>query len=90
MEIDFHHHLLARMNQRGVARDEVLETLERGRPGLARQPAEARVRVFAYGAEWKGHVYAQKEVTVYFKRSEGELIVLSVIARYGTGFPREG
>ncbi len=47
-----------------------------------------RVMVFPYEAEWEGQFYREKEVTVYYKVTDEELILLTAKARYGQGFPR--
>jgi hypothetical protein len=79
------------MNRRGVNASEVDETFERGWPcGDARSGVECRTRVFVYDAEWEGRWYAEKEVTVYFKYDDGELVWITAKARYGSGFPRGG
>ena len=47
-----------------------------------------RVMVFPYEAEWEGQFYQEKEVTAYYKVTDEGLILLTVKARYGRGFPR--
>lgn len=88
-ESDLHGHLRARMTQRGVTLEEIQETLKNGwsatdcRPGTLGQ-----VLVFSYRAQWEGRFYDEKEVTVYYKTKDGQLILLTVKARYGEGFLR--
>jgi len=88
-ENDLHAHLRARMAQRGVTLEEIQQALRYGwratdcRPGTLGQ-----VLVFLYRAEWEGRFYDEKEVTVYYKVKDGQLILLTVKARYGEGFLR--
>lgn len=88
-EGDLHAHLRARMAQRGVTLAEIQQTLENGwratdcRPGTLGQ-----VLILSYRAEWEGRFYDEKEVTVYYKVKDGQLILLTVKARYGESFQR--
>lgn len=84
----FHPHLRRRMEQRGITKEEVRETLQRGwTSGDAKPGTRGRTLVFTYDAQWEGTHYEEKEVTVYFK-SDSTLILLTAIARYGSDFPR--
>ena len=77
------------MEQRGVSRSEIERTLNEGwDAGDAKPGTEGRTYVFPFHDEWEGTRYDEKEVTVYFKRSEDDIILLTVIARYGNDFPR--
>ncbi len=44
--------------------------------------------VFSYQAEWEGQFYQEKEVTVSYKVTDESLVLLTVKARYGQGFPQ--
>ncbi len=86
---DLHPHLQARMVQRGVTLDEIQQTLDRGwRADDAREGTRGKVFVFSYRKNWEGQWYEEKEVSVYYKMQKGEVILLTVKARYGAGFPR--
>ena len=86
---DIHAHLAARMAQRGVRADEVEQVVNDGWLAIDVKPGmEGRVKVFPYDAEWEGKLFAEKEVTVYYRREEARIVVLTVKARYGNGFPR--
>lgn len=77
------------MTARGVSEAEVLETLASGWPcSDAQKGTDCRTSVFAFRAEWEGRWYEEKEVTVYFKRADRQLILLTTKARYGSGFAR--
>jgi len=88
-EDDFHPHLMARMRQRGVIRGEIERTLNDGWKAADVKPGTSgRSLVFSYQADWEGRFYAEKEVTVYYKIVDDNLILLTVKARYGEGFAR--
>jgi hypothetical protein len=77
------------MEQRGVSRVEVRETLKNGwESGDANPGTEGRRLVFPFDGKWEGTHYAEKEVTVYFKEDNDRLVLLTVVARYGEDFPR--
>jgi hypothetical protein len=79
------------MIERGVTLDEINATLKDGRLAKdAKQGTYGKVWVFAYGREWIGRVFAEKEVSVYYKLEGDNLIVLTVKARYGDNFERDG
>ena len=77
------------MEQRGVTREEIERTLNEGweatdvKPGML-----GKSMVFTYKAEWEGVSYREKEVTVYYKEAREGIVLLTVKARYGEGFPR--
>jgi len=82
-------HLRARMHQRGITREEIERTLNEGREASdAKSGTLGRVMVFPYETEWERQFYQEKEVTVYYKVTDEGLILLTVKARYGQGFPR--
>lgn len=86
-DADFHPHLLARMEQRGVTRSEVEAVLNQGkRIPDTRANIYGRTLVFAFDSEWEGVFYRQKEVTVLYKRVNERMILLTVKARYGDEF----
>lgn len=87
----FHSHVRRRMEQRGVTEEEVRETLDQGwEASDAKAGTKGRTQVFLYDRMWEGTYYDEKEVTVYFKIVEDELILLTVLARYGKDFARGG
>lgn len=90
-EADLHPHLLARMRQRGITWEEVELTLREGWQATdAKGGTLGKTLVFPYEAEWEGEFYREKEVTVYYKQTEGWFVLLTAKARYGQGFPRGG
>ena len=88
-EDDFHGHLLERMSQRGVSKEEVEYTLIDGWEAAdAKSETQGKTFVFPYQKEWEGRWYKEKEVTVYYKMLEGVVVLLTVKARYGLTFPK--
>ncbi|WP_263834149.1 DUF4258 domain-containing protein [Salinibacter sp.] len=86
----FHSHIRRRMEQRGITEEEVRKTLREGWDAPDAKPgSEGRTLVFTYDAVWEGTHYEEKEVTVYFKLEDEQLVLLTPIARYGNNFPRE-
>ena len=90
-DADLHAHLKARMGQRGVTREEIERTLNMGWKAKDAKPGTGgKVFVFPYHETWQGKLFEQKEVTVYFKMVNEKMVLLSVKARYGRGFFKEG
>ncbi len=88
-EADLHPHLMARMHQRGITRQEVERVLNEGWEATdARPGTSGRVLVFPYHAEWEGQFYHEKEVTVYYRVTEEGILLLTAKARYGEDFPQ--
>ena len=79
------------MVQRGVSLEEMQITLEKGWPALdAKKGTEGKIYVLPFNREWEGRYFEEKEVTVYYKFKAGELVLLTVKARYGKDFKRGG
>jgi hypothetical protein len=90
IEADLHPHLQARMQQRGVTCGEIERTINDGSLTTDAKPGTVgKVFVFPYAEEWEGVFYSEKEVTVYFKIVQNEIILLTVKTRYGRGFLKE-
>lgn len=77
------------MLQRGVTLQEAERTVNNGwEASDAKSGVQGKAMVFPYREEWEGRTYEEKEVTVYYKFVDEELIILTVKARYGRDFPR--
>ncbi len=87
---DLHHHLKARMRQRGISLEDINQTLSEGWESTeAKSGTFGKVKVFTYNDKWEGRFYKQKEVTVFYKITKGmDIILLTAIARYGQNFNR--
>lgn len=89
-EANLHPHLRARMKQRGVSLSEMQRVMTEGwEVGDAKPGTMGKIFVFPYNAVWESQFYLEKEVTVYYKVIAGELVLLTVMARYGQGFPKK-
>ncbi len=83
-EKDFHKHILKRMRERGVTRKEVEKILNEGIIEKdAKQGTLGKKMVFTFKKKWEDIYYEEKEVIVYYKLKNGEIILLTVIVRYG-------
>ena len=79
------------MLQRGVSKEEIATTLSQGWEASDCKPGTlGRVFVFPYHGTWEGKPFEEKEVTVYYKTAGDEVVLLTVKARYGSGFLKEG
>ncbi len=88
-DFEIHKHLLARMQQRGITKDEIQTTLNEGTDATDCKPGtHGKVMSFQYNKEWEGKVFEEKEVTVYYKIKAKEKFLLTVKARYGKGFKK--
>lgn len=88
-EDDLHFHLRARMHQRGITLTEIQRALDAGWKATdTRAGTFGKTIVLPYAQEWEGTFYPEKEISVYYKISADGIILLTVKARYGQGFPR--
>ena len=88
---DLHPHLKARMEQRGVAIDEIERALNEGWEAEDAKPGTlGKVFVFPFAKQWEGSFFEQKEVSVYYKLVDERILLLTVKARYGKSFPGKG
>lgn len=86
-EDDLHPHILKRMNERGITKAEIETTLNKGKPAKEAKPGTyGKIYVFTFRDYWESQFYEEKEVTVFYKEKKDEIILLTVIARYGEDF----
>ena len=77
------------MEQRGIAEAEIEYVLNVGWEATdAKSGTSGRVAVFPFRGEWQGTFYEEKEVTVYYKETDGDIVLLTAKARYGESFPK--
>ena len=81
--IEFKQHVLEQMEERSVAKEEVLRVIEHGEPSDAREPRYGRAMVFTEGYHWKGRYYPHKRVRVILAREPGKVVVVTVYSYYG-------
>jgi hypothetical protein len=88
---DIHHHLNVRMLQRGISKEEIEITINKGRSVEdVKEGTIGKTFVFPYNNYWEGKYYKEKEVTVYYKMKEEKIILLTTKARYGKSFKKGG
>ena len=89
-ENDVHPHLAARMLERGITLEEINATLKDGWSAKdVKEGTFGKVYVFEYEKKWLGKVFAEKEVSIYYKVIDGRIILLTAKARYGYNFSRK-
>jgi len=89
-ENEIHVHLRARMVQRGIVKEEIERVLNDGwNADDAVEGTFGKVFVFAVRGQWQGKYFEEKEVTVYYKYVEKQLVLLTAKARYGMTFQRK-
>lgn len=86
-EKHLHSHLLNRMGSRGISKEEIEDVLNKG-SGLsdAKSGTSGKVLVFPFNDEWEGNYFKEKEVRVYYKVIDDEIIILTAIDRYSDLF----
>jgi len=90
-DADLHPHLRARMAQRGITLEEIEKVLEKGWEAKdAKSGTIGKALVFPYNQVWEGNFFEEKEVSVYYKPVNDTVVLLTVKARYGKGFSKEG
>lgn len=90
-DADLHAHLKARMEQRGVTKDEIEKTLNEGWEAEDAKPGTfGKVFIFPYNNLWENEFFEEKEVSVYYKLINGSIMLLTVKTRYGNEFPKKG
>ena len=88
---DIHHHLEARMLQRGISMEEIEITINKGwHAEDAKDGTIGKTFVFSYNNYWEDNFYEEKEVTVYYKMKVEKITLLTTKARYGKSFKKGG
>jgi hypothetical protein len=88
---DLHPHLKARMLQRGITLEEIETVLNNGWDATDAKPGTiGKCLVFRYNETWEGKFCEEKEASVYYKVVNNRMMLLTVKARYGKGFLKEG
>lgn len=90
-DADIHHHLRARMFQRGISKEEIEITINKGwSAGGAKEGTIGKTFIFPYNNYWEDKFFDEKEVTVYYKIKEEKMVLLTAKARYGKNFKKGG
>ena len=80
-ESDIHHHIHARMHQRGISIKEIEDTIHEGwNADDAKEGTIGKVFVFPYKEYWEGKYFEEKEVTVYYKYKNEKIVLLLTVS----------
>ncbi len=82
MKINFHHHALERIIERGTSEEEVKRTVEEGEQFPAKFGRIGFRRNFNFDGQWRGKHYNTKQVEVYVVEENDVLLVITVITRF--------
>ena len=83
MQIQMEPHTLERALERGANEEEIIETLRKVRPVVAKSGRFGKVKAFKFNDVLKGKHYDQKEITVYYLIEEESIITITVYVYYG-------
>ena len=81
MQVRLHPHAQSRLAERGATEAEVVATVTAGEQFPAKYGRTGFRRNFAFDAEWRGRLYATKQVEAYAVPEDGWLVI-TVIVRY--------
>lgn len=81
MQVRLHPHAQSRLAERGATETEVVATVTAGEQFPAKYDRTGFRRNFAFDAEWRGRLYATKQVEAYAVPEDGWLVI-TVIVRY--------
>lgn len=82
MAVQLHPHAAERIVERGIFREEAIETVEHGEQYPAKFGRSGFRRNFEFDSEWRGKHYLTKQVEVIAVREGDDWIVVTAIARY--------
>lgn len=80
--VEIHPHARGRAPERGIAEQEVVDTVLTGESYPVKFGRMGFRKVFGYNGIWRGNRYAHKEVEAIAVEIAGGWLVLTVIARY--------
>jgi hypothetical protein len=82
VKVRLHLHARARLLERGVTEQEVINTVQKGEQLPAKLGRTGFRRNFPFGGQWRDKVYLTKQIEVYAVREADEWLVITMIARY--------
>jgi hypothetical protein len=80
--VRLHPHARERMLERGATEDEVVATVEGGESSPGRYGRTSFRRNFAYGVQWRGRVYANKQIEALAVEEDGWLVITVIVRFY--------
>lgn len=82
MEILFSRHAIEQMEQRGILKEEVIETIRSGEHSIAKKGRNAFRKNFAFEKNWGEKFYRVKQVMPIAIEEHNRLIVVTAYAFY--------
>lgn len=82
MAVRLHPHAVDRLADRGAAEEEIVATVERGEPFLAKFGRTGFRKNFSFNSEWRGRKFSIKQVEAYAVRDGADWLVITFITRY--------
>ena len=82
MEIRFHPHAKARLEERGATEAEIISAVTDGESFSAKFGRTGFRRNFSFGGEWHGRHYENKQVIVFAVREEEDWLVITVMTKF--------
>ncbi len=79
MHIRLHPHALARLEERGATKEEIIATVENGERIPAKFGRVGFRRNFTYNSMWRGRFYASKQVEAIAVEEEGWLVITAIV-----------
>ncbi len=82
MAIKLHPHAFERIEERGTTVEEVAATVEGGESFPAKFGRTGFRRNFSFSKEWRGRLFASKQLEVFAVKEEEDWIVITVVVKY--------
>ena len=83
MDVQIDPHTLERAGERGASEAEIKDTIASGTPIAGKRGREGRAKVYDFGSRWRGRLYPQKRVEVYFVLEGARIITVNVYVFFG-------
>ena len=81
-KVRIHPHALERMQERGATKEEVIVAVRRGEKFRAKYGRTGFRHNYAYGRQWRGRRYSNKQVEVYTVKEAKNWLAISVMVKY--------
>ena len=82
MKIDFHPHARDRLAERGATEMEVITTVNDGERFPVKFGRTGFRKNFPFGGQWRGRLYATKQVEAYAVEENEKWLIITVIVRF--------
>lgn len=82
MSIRLHPHAKTRMEERGATETEVISAVESGEMFPVKFGRTGFRRNFPYNAQWRGKLYAMKQIEAFAVREDEDWLVITVVVKF--------